>query len=198
MVMQMAIRLIAAWVISLATCIPYCLGQAEIAVSLRSSHAGEPPSTWGWNVEAGYATPHRPFWCAARFAGMSGQAHYREAGFRVHDSMRRYGVVVGGYGRIKEKWMLRGGVQVELVRVDRTIAGEPSSWLVAYDARGIYCGFSGRVLRSLSNGFSLWAGVEPGYFFVIEHSAPLSTFESKSIRNDPYVGLLLGVTYTLK
>ncbi len=80
----------------------------------------------------------------------------------------------------------------------RSMIGNPSNWTAAYNAQGLGCGLSGRLISRMGELTAISLGLYPGHSFVFEQELHPSTANgSRPIENAPYLGFMLGLVLQL-
>ena len=125
-------------------------------------------------------------------------AEYPEKGFDIHDSNERIGLSGGGEWLLGRTWIVQAGIHADLLIMRRGMIGNPSSWAAAYNAHGLGCGLSGRVIRRTGELTGISLGLYPGYSFVLDQEFhPSTTNGTHPIENAPYLSIILGLVLQL-
>jgi hypothetical protein len=166
--------------------------------TVGSRHSIGNPIELGWGVELTYTFDHSGAWAGLHYSLTNGKAEYLDKGFNIHDTNERIGLSGGREWLLGNAWIVQTGVHADLLIMRRSMIGNPSSWAATYNAHGLGCGLSGRLIRRMGELTAISLGLYPGHSFVFQQEFHPSTANgSRPIENAPYLGFSLGLVLQL-
>lgn len=180
-------------------CESHCHGQTlKFTPAIVWRHSTGNPHALGWDIELTHAFDHLRSWAGLHYSRANGKAAYPDQGFDIHDIDERIGLSGGREWLLGHAWILQTGIHADLVIIRRGMIGNPSSWTAGYNARGLGCGLSGRLIRRMGQYTAMSLGLYPGHSFVFEQEFnPTTTIAARPIDNANYLGVMVGLVLQL-